>query len=363
MSSVPLEALAQTLLAELPRSPDVYAQKIDLGAWAALLIRFDAAGYRAASFLDDRILTPSMPAAWLPLDRVAEVAQRTLRPRPLHFIFHTGHVGSTLLSRLLDETGVGLALREPLPMRTLADAHDQLGEGYSLLSRAQFERALATSLQLWARGYDATRGVFVKATSSAGRLAARILATSETSRAIYMNVDVEPYLATLLAGRNSPIDLRGHGPERWRRLQARLSGALPALSDLSLGELAAMSWLSESWTQFEVVGTFGERVMAIDFDRYLADVGGSMGRVLHHFRVSAEPAYLAKIAGSPTLGRYSKAPEYSYTPAVRAEILRHSRRENRDEIRKGMHWLEHLSRSDPSIATVVRSVGAAANPQ
>src|SRR5207248_1276576 len=215
-----------------------YPQKLDLVRDAVLLIRLDAAGYRAASFLDDRILAPTTQGAWVPFASVEEASRRVTAHRPVHFIFHTGHVGSTLVSRLLDETGAVLSLREPLPLRTLAEAHDALDRPDSLLSRQQFERILGTLLRLWARGYDATRCVVIKATSSAGRLAGRILTAAEQSRAIYMNLRAEPYLATLLAGRNSPIDLRGHGPERIRRLQSLSTAPPPALHALSLGELA-----------------------------------------------------------------------------------------------------------------------------
>ncbi len=89
---------------------------------SCLVIELGETAYRAASFLDDRILGPATRGGWLPLDRVLEAARHAADLRPLHFIFHTGHVGSTLVSRLLDETGAVLSLREPLPLRTLADA-------------------------------------------------------------------------------------------------------------------------------------------------------------------------------------------------------------------------------------------------
>ncbi len=234
------DSIADDLVRRSAVSPDAYPQKIDLASLTVLLIQFSQSAYRAASFLDDRILGPTSQGAWLPIDRIAE-ASSSAEVRPLHFIFHTGHVGSTLVSRLLDETGAVLSLREPLPLRTLAEAHDLLGRPDSLLSQAQFDRILATLLRLWARGYDATRCVVVKATSSTGRLAGRILTAAEESRAIYMNLRAESYLATLLAGRNSPIDLRGHGSERIRRLHSLSTAPPPALHALSIGELAAMS--------------------------------------------------------------------------------------------------------------------------
>ena len=342
-------SIADDLLAQLPASPDAYPQKLDLVRGSVLLVRLNQALYQAASFLDDRILGPGIPGAWVPLASLADAASRTSAGRPVHFIFHTGHVGSTLLSRLLDETGVILSLREPLPLRSLAEAHDVLKQPESLLSDPHFDRLLAMFMRLWSRGYAATRAVVVKATSSAGRLALPLLAGNEAARAVYMNLRAEPYLATLLAGQNSPTDLRGHGPERMRRLQSRVAVALSPLHALSIGELAALSWLAESLTQRETTQQLAGRVVALDFDDFLTDVAGSMGRILGHFRMPSDERYLSAVALSPSLMRYSKAPEYAYTPAVRAEVLRDSRRDNREEIRKGMDWLGRLARSDPAV--------------
>ena len=342
--------IADALLARLPGSPDVYPQKIDLIRNLVLLVGFDQTAYRAASFLDDRIFGPSAAGAWLPAAAVDAASRHVTQPRPLHFIFHTGHVGSTLVSRLLDETGEVLSLREPLPLRTLADAHDVLGHAESLLSAAQFDAALALFVRLWRRGYDATRSVVVKATSSAGRMAVPILARNESARAIYMNLRAEPYLATLLAGQNSPIDLRGHGPERMRRLQSRLGTPLPPLHSLSPGELAAMSWLAERLAQSDAVDRSPDRVIAVDFDRFLANVESSLETIVGHFGLSPNPRYLANVRGSEVFTRYSKAPEFAYTPDIRVQVLRDSRRDNRDEIRKGMAWLAQRAQSDPVAA-------------
>src|SRR5262245_35315537 len=148
--------MIEALLTDLVAAPDVYVQKVDLARDAALLVRLDESAYRAASFLDDRILTPALKGGWTSLSNVVAAAQGIAHGRPLHFIFHTGHVGSTLLSRLLDESGCVLSLREPLPLRTLADASDVLGLPESLLSSADFEGLERALLQLWSRGYKST---------------------------------------------------------------------------------------------------------------------------------------------------------------------------------------------------------------
>jgi hypothetical protein len=347
------EADAPALEALLPSSPDAYPQAVDLVRGLVLVIGMNPASYRAASFLDDRILGPATRGAWLPGSAVTQAARKAGNTRPLHFIFHTGHVGSTLLSRLLDETGVVLGLREPLPLRTLADAQDVLARPESLLGPAQFEALLGMLLRLWSRGYDGTRAVVVKATSNAGRAAGRLLAASPDSRAVYLSLRAEPYLATLLGGANSTIDLRGHGPGRMRSLLAGRSLPTAPLHALTPGELAALAWLSESLARAEALRAGGGRVLALDFDGFLADVRGGLSMVMSHFGLPPDGALLAAAAQSPVLGRYSKAPERPYAPGERSAGLERARREHREEIRHGLAWIERMARAEDSVAALL----------
>ena len=127
--------------------------------------------------------------------------------RPLHFIFHCGHVGSTLLSRLLDETEQVLPLREPLPLRVLAEGYSALAKREAPISEERLNLYLEMFLQMWSRGYPNTRTVLLKATSSAARVAPRLMAARPKTRAVYMSLAAEPYLATLMAGANSILDM------------------------------------------------------------------------------------------------------------------------------------------------------------
>lgn len=353
MSSAPPNPLAEDLLALAASSPDGYLQKIDLVREAALITRIDRAGYRAASFLDDRILTSTTQGAWLPLPRVATALGHASSAHPLHYIFHTGHVGSTLASRLVEETSGTLALREPLPLRTLADAHDELAAPWSLLAPAQFAALTTLCMASWRRDHAHSPAVVVKATSTAGRIAAPLLAADPAARAIYMNLRAEPYLTALLSGQHSPQDLRGHGPGRMRRLQARINAPLAPLYALSLGELAALSWLVETWSQHDAIAAFPDRVVAIDFDAMLAGTAETMATILRQFDLPVDKGRLARVQQSPVLGRYSKAPEYAYTPQLRAEVLGDARRTHSGEIRKGLAWLDTLARSDAGVDAVL----------
>lgn len=353
MSREPPNSLARELQSLLPVSPDAYPQNIDLVRGLVLVVRVDARVYRAASFLDDRILGPGIHGAWFSGAAMTEAARRIANPRPLHFIFHAGHVGSTLVSRLLDETAAVLPLREPLPLRTIADAADVLDSPESLLSALQFQALLDMCLRLWSRGYDATRAVILKATSTAGRHAGRLLDASPESRAIYLNLAAEPYLATILGGANSATDLRGHGPGRMRRLLARYRHPIAPLHALSIGELAALGWLVESLTARDLLERFPGRVLGLEFDGFLADVTDGLGRVLRHFGLPADEDLLAGISASPVLRQYSKAPEQPFPAGERVARLAESRSINRDEIAKGLAWLEKLARQDDAVASIL----------
>jgi hypothetical protein len=238
----------------------------------------------------------------------------------------------------------------------LANAHDGLGKADSLLSEKQFNALLGLLTTLWSRGYEDTRAIILKATSSAGRLAGPLLGQRNDAQAICLNLQAEPLLATLLAGPNTPSDLRAHGAERMRRMMQILAiEPHTPLHTLSLGELAAMSWLTESLTQHQALQQFGGRILRVDFDAVLADVQGNMARVAAHFGLPADERYLAEVARSPVLTRYAKAPEHAYTPELRAQILNEVRRTHAVEIRKGLAWLDGMARSSAMAAAVMQA--------
>lgn len=327
-------------LSGLAASPLLYPQKLD--GDQVFFVRMDEAAYRAASFLDDRFLASTAPGSWTPWAPIATAMTAPRASRPLHFIFHTGHVGSTLLSRLIDETQVTLGLREPLPLRTLADLADA--------GAPQFDARLPVFLDLWRRGFPATKAVVLKATSSSGRIAPRLLAASPASRAVYMNLRAEPHLATLLAGANAMTDLRGFAAERARRVSTAV-GDMPHPN--SVGELAAMSWLAESLSQQAAIRAAEGRVMPLDFDRLLAKVGHTMNAVLDHLGIPYPPGFAEAVSRSPVLTRYSKAPEHAYSSMLRQQLLTQARAEHALEIRKGLAWLEAIAKKNADAAALL----------
>lgn len=324
-------------------SPALYPQRLDLGRQALLFIRMAKPSYQAASFLDDRILTPELEGRWVKFSEIAPWMETLTPALPLHFILHAGHVGSTLVSRMLDDVSGVLPLREPHPLRTLAELHDATAPEGVLLTR--------WLLALWRRGFADTRAVVLKATSSAARIHGVLLGALPQSQALYLNLGAEPYLAALLAGENTPLDLKGHAPERLRRLAAL--GVALEKEPAAIGEAAAMAWAAERLTQKRAEAAFPDRVLSVDFDRFLADPGAALREICTHFRLQAPESYFSGAAQHDALTRYSKAPQHAFTPTFRAQILTNSRARNADEIAKGLRWLEACARSSPELAAVL----------
>ncbi|HKB96807.1 MAG TPA: hypothetical protein VKB94_08140 [Rhizomicrobium sp.] len=330
--------------AELAGTARLYVQQLDAEREALFLVRLEPSQYRAASFLDNRILDGAAAIGWVPYAPIEAVARHII-PLPLHFIFHAGHVGSTLLSRLLDEVPGILGLREPLPLRRLAELHDRRGDD------AQFRSLLATMLRLWGRGFDGSEMVVLKATSNAGRIAPQVLQACPDARAIYLNLDPEPYIATLMAGSNTRNDLEGMTLERIARLQRILGVVVDAAGPLSLGEGAAVAWLSERFAQ-QLAGRLGPRVMSLNFDNWLFDIEGGLRRVLAHLSLPADLA--AGLACSSVLTRYAKMPDdHPYSPMLRRQLLDQARHEQRDEIMRGLRFLDILGSQHAAVAALL----------
>ena len=149
--NIPQHAI-QRLWPQVMASPELHLHQIDLVQQAGLVVQMPPGAYRAASFLDGRSLTNKTIGDWIPLQKICDsVLKGPVPVAPLNFIFHMGHTGSTLISRLLDETGIVQSLREPLVLRDLATMIDRKDVSDSLLSPDAIDHYMEVMLRLWGR--------------------------------------------------------------------------------------------------------------------------------------------------------------------------------------------------------------------
>jgi hypothetical protein len=346
----------ERLWPQLVASPELHLHQLDFIQQAALFVRMPEGAYRQASFLDGRSFTPQTEATWIPFQRVYDsVLSAPVPAHPLHFIFHMGHTGSTLLSRLLDETGVVQGLREPLTLRELAAMHDQNGDPASLVSPEALEQWTEILLRLWSRCREGKDCAVVKATSTAARLGETLMKARPRARAVYLSMAPEPYLAVILGGPSSQVDIRGHAEERMRRLMGYLGEPLTPLHALGQGGMAAIAWITEALCRERLRKSVGERLMRVDFDELLVNVAGTMEGVLAHLEITGGEDLAANIASSPVLGQYAKAPEHGYSADLRKQVMADSRHRNSLEIERGMNLVENLARSHEEVARLLQA--------
>ena len=83
-------------------SPSMFLRDLDPLRGIATFSPMSEESYRASAFLDNRIVRAGDRDAAMDLDHLLELVRaRPRRRRPIHYIFHIGHCGSTLLSKVL----------------------------------------------------------------------------------------------------------------------------------------------------------------------------------------------------------------------------------------------------------------------
>ena len=323
---------------EIARDATWLAQALDPAAGMVRLIAMDRSAYRAASFLDDRMLQQPVDAQIVPWPGV-ESAMGGEQRSDARWIFHIGHVGSTLVSRLLGELDGVLAIREPRLLRDLALSPPEVREGY-----------LAPVTKLMSRTFADDEYACIKATSFVSEIAPELVPPGE--RALFMFATPRNYIASILAGENSLVELRQLAPSRAQRLSRRVSAIWAAHND---AELAAIAWACEM-TALEAAADAmpGRHIDWADFDRMLEDMAGELGRVAKFFGFDADEVRLEAIASGPLMNRYSKGLEYDYSAALRRELIAEATAANTSAIDDALAMLGAAAEKSPMLARALR---------
>jgi hypothetical protein len=319
---------------------------LDLATDQLLLVRMEEAALRAASFLDQRSLAAEAERRHVPWSAAAAATSPDAR-RDVQYIFHIGHVGSTLLSRLLGEFATILSLREPLLVRNFAEA---LAGGR--WNETEAERRLDTLTVLLSRSFRPDQRALVKATSFTSEIAARLVPAG--SRALLLYVRPRAYVETILGGDASRQELALLTPSRITRLATRCPGLALQPERMSEAQRAAMGWACEMTSLARSAAMLGpERVLWIDFDTFLARPVETLASAAAHLGHGAPPEEIKALCAGPLMRRYSKALEYDYSPALRRDVLADARRRFGRAIDAALAELEAMGQRWAAVAEVL----------
>ncbi len=341
---------------KLGRSPELFPFALDLPGDSVAFIRLSRSEYEGASFLDARLANAQTVSRAMPWPQVAAAIDAAQLAERCGYIFHIGHVGSTLLSRLIgSHTGI-FSLREPALLRTFAQLEGREAPIRSWCPK-DLEVRLTGCVKLLSRTFETQQLPLIKATSFVSELAASLLSRASQPKAVMMFVSPESYLATILGGPNSRQEAQILAPSRLQRLERRIGARVWNLASLSEGEVLALSWACEMSALVQAASSGGGRVLWVDFDQFLANPASLLAAVLGHLGIEATsiPEVRAIVEG-PEMHRYSKAPEHGYDAALRRDVLNTARALHRAEIRRGLAWLDRAAEQFAVVREATRHV-------
>ncbi len=319
-----------------------YALGVDRLAYVDL----DEADFLAASFLDGRLLEGRAGPSWAPWAEVESAAR--VAPRTSDWIFHMGHVGSTLLSRVLGGADGVFALREPAILRELA----------ALAPGTAPDPRLETVLRLLSRVWRPGERSMIKATSFVTSLGPLILGLQPSARALLLYAAPQLHIAGLLAGPGSMRDVSAMTLGRAARLEARLGLAIGGDVEPP-GARAALAWACEIVGLADIAAVAPSRVIWLDFDRFLGDPRTGLSRLLSHFGLSASGDRVERLLASPDFHRYAKDVRHPFDAVARRDVLAQALRDHHDEVERGLEWLNRLGSRSPDFAQAARLAAAA----
>ena len=338
-------------------SPDLFPLDIDVRGGHIRIVRLSEAIYQAESFLDERVLRE----AAVEFSVSVEVIGREDLPDPpnLNYIFHLGHVGSTLLSRVLGCGASVFSIREPLVLRRLAGFEFELRTSFSPWPRALFNERLDAVLKLLARVYRPGQVSLVKTTSFVGEMAPLLMARAPLARAILLIARPQIFIASILAGAASRAELPRISNARIARLRQRFPGFEVPVDGLSDGEMAALGWFTELLGLAEAHRRFPDRTIWVDFDDFLSRPRPRLEAILAHLNGEADRDEMEAILRSPDFGRYAKATEQAYDGSVRHRLIGDALVAHRDEFERGLAWINAAANRYRGIATAARAAATA----
>ena len=311
------------------------AQAIDPAAGMIRFVEMDRAAYRASSFLDDRMFQAPAKSAVCRLEDAVRAMIAELRS-DARWVFHIGHVGSTLVARLLGEIDGILSVREPRLLRDLVT-----------LNGPELSEVAPAVRRLMSRSFAADELALVKATSFVSEIAPALVPPGE--RALFLFDEPRTYIETILAGENSRKELRMLAGVRAERMRQRIFGLTEA--DRSDAHLAAAAWACEM-TSLEAAAEAmpDRRIHWARFDPMLDQMPQALDSLAGFFGFAAESASLREIASGPLMRRYSKALEFDYSPGLRRELLAEARQLHRVEIDQAIDMLDQAAGKSPFLA-------------
>lgn len=279
--------------------PHLYDARADTLVFA----RLTRDAHRRAVFVDRRFVGQSQQSLPMPLSELSSDAVRRARA-PMHFIFHTAHCCSTLLTRALDIPGVSMGIKEPAVLVSFAQHWANARQTPGALD------AFSVTLDLLSRPLSPGETQIVKPSNVATHLIPEIFHLRPDAKALVLWSGLETFLGAIVR--------RGaDGRAFARQVFQGFADAIPLDPTFSREELliqtdlqlAAQVWLMQMAFLGSVIRRHGStRIRVLNSDTFLAQPARTLRALAQHFSLALDAERCAEIAAGPVFREHAKQP-------------------------------------------------------
>lgn len=273
-------------LDDLRDSPDHYLHSFD--GDDAVFVPMDRAAYHRSIFLDGRISAASGGSMRIPISSLSG------EMRPIGWIFHIAHCGSTLLARALDEPHANLVLREPAALRQVCVTPDA--------------RKLQLVLTMLGKRYSPEAPTLVKANVPVNFNLHQIIGRDPNARAVFLHCQLRDYLLAVL---------RSDGHRQWvRQVTNQFAPALGSVAALSDAQRAAALWFGQMRIFAEALRMM-PNARSLDSESFFNDPKPVLAAAAAQLEIEISAARIDQIVSEPLFSTSAKNPALAFNNAQR----------------------------------------------
>jgi hypothetical protein len=343
-------------LTGLASGPALFLRDLDPVRDLAMFSSMTEESYRSSSFLNKPTEYVGQCEFAISLDVLLQLwANQSVPRRTIHYVFHVGHCGSTLMSRLLGELDGLFALREPPVLMGLSRSFRRLAEPNFPISRTRWESLKDLCIDLLGRTWRQEGTALVKPTSHANNLIPILMRHTGDEHAVFLWVKLETYLATMMRDETRRETQLFAKDFRIREFN-QLAPACPVSQEgLSAGQMASLNWLLHAR---EMALAFDDaelapRVISVRFEEYLRAPESKLTEIGAFLCQPDIDIGVAQVI-TEKMGRVNaKIPGIAYDASDRSAMLDASRRKYAKEIQDGLDWAHEVCDSCPAFAGLI----------
>ncbi|MCG8436443.1 MAG: hypothetical protein MJA83_20690 [Gammaproteobacteria bacterium] len=335
--------------AHMPAADDIFEHPefypVALDGDKLVFVRMSRQTFRQSIFLDPPRIRTSGQNMWaIPVEEIAGRLDATHSARPLLYIFHIAHCGSTLLARALDFYDGNTVYREPFALRQLAsefaqDVSSATAEG------AGWRRDLALVMSLLARSQDAGKPNLIKANVPVNFILPELMALNGQSKGILLYTGLRDYLLAVLKTEQHRQWVRNVSLELATVIKRTTALLDVDVTALAIPEAAACLWLSQMINFTELLQT-RQTFRSLDSEQFFAEPAAVLQAANEFLALNINESDIQDIVKGELFAHHAKRPGETYDNDKRILERKQLAERLEPDVKQALDWAEPFMTDD-----------------